>query len=95
MDIFLSGSPFDEADRERLASPISHVSAAAPPFLLIHGEADGIVPFTQSVALANALTGAGVSAELVLVPGADHVFLGADPVPLIQRGVDFLADHLG
>jgi acetyl esterase/lipase len=94
MDIFLNGSPLPEEDRARLASPVTHVTAAAPPFLLIHGEADRVVPFEQSVELQRRLVEAGVRAELVAVPGADHVFLGADPVPLIDQAVAFFAEYL-
>jgi acetyl esterase/lipase len=94
MSIFLRDSPLPEADRERLASPINHVTADAPPFLLIHGESDSVVPFPQSIAFRDALTAAGVPVELVPVPGADHVFLGVDPVPYLARGVEFFTEQL-
>jgi len=82
------------AEGRRLVSPVHHVRADAPAFLLVHGEADGLVPFAQSVQLHAALTDAGVEAELVAVPGADHVFVGTDPVPQIQRGAAFLQARL-
>jgi len=41
------------------ASPISYVTPAAPPFLLVHGTADAVVPYLQSEAIARALTEAG------------------------------------
>jgi acetyl esterase/lipase len=94
MTIFLANSPIPEAEREAVASPITHVTSAAPPFLLVHGEADTVVPFGQSVELRDALAAVGVSAELVAVPGADHVFVGADPVPLLGRAVDYLRERL-
>lgn len=95
MQILLDGSPIPEADRERAASAVSWVTPSAPPFLLVHGEADTIVPFQQSVELRDRLDEAGASVELVAVPDADHVFLGVDPVPLIERGTAFLRRHLG
>jgi acetyl esterase/lipase len=94
MSIFLAGSPLPEADRQRLASPISHVTASAPPFLLVHGENDMVVPFTQSIQLRDSLQAAGVPVELVPVPGADHVFVGTDPVPQLERAVQFFVEHL-
>jgi len=94
IDVLLAGSPYPRAEGRRLVSPVHHVRADAPAFLLVHGEADGLVPFAQSVQLYAALTDAGVEAELVAVPGADHVFVGTDPVPQIQRGVAFLRDRL-
>ena len=43
----------------REASPISHVKKGAPPFLIIHGEEDLLVPIDQSKKLNDALTAAG------------------------------------
>jgi dipeptidyl aminopeptidase/acylaminoacyl peptidase len=60
----------------------------------VHGESDGLVPIGQSEALLAALRAAGVESELVRVPGADHVFLGTDPVPQIERGVAYLVGKL-
>ncbi|MCA0218459.1 MAG: alpha/beta hydrolase [Actinobacteria bacterium] len=94
LDVFLNDSPWPRAQANRLASPIHHVHPDAPPFLLIHGEADGLVPFEQSVMLEGALRQAGVSVELIAVPGADHVFLGADPLVPIAKAVAFLGSHL-
>ena len=34
------------------ASPVTHVTPAAPPFLLVHGTADWLVPYAQSEQLA-------------------------------------------
>lgn len=67
----------DRAGDPRLleaASPVAHVSADDPPMLLIHGEKDWLVPGSQAIRLANALTAAGVSSQLVLIPGAGHGF---------------------
>lgn len=57
-----------------LASPVTHVSADDPPFLVLHGTADKTVPYEQSEILAAALKKGGVPAELVLVEGAPHTF---------------------
>ena len=54
------------------ASPVTHVTADDPPFLLIHGDADDVVPFEQSEELRDALKAAGVEVELVRVKGAGH-----------------------
>jgi dipeptidyl aminopeptidase/acylaminoacyl peptidase len=48
------------------------VSAAAPPTLLVHGDADDAVPFQQSVAMEAALTGARVPVKLFRVTGGAH-----------------------
>jgi len=54
------------------ASPINYVSVDSPPFLLIHGDADKIVPFHQSEQMEAALKKVGVPVKLVRVPGGDH-----------------------
>lgn len=94
LDVLLNGGPWPRAEANRLASPIHHVHADAPPILLVHGENDGLVPFAQSVAFEKALREAGAPVELIAVPGADHVFLGTDPLPPIAVAVAFLVTHL-
>ncbi len=57
------------------ASPQTHVSATTPPTLLIHGDADDLVPHSQSSGYEAALRAAGVPTRLITVPGGKH---GAD-----------------
>src|SRR5689334_13457352 len=77
------------------AYPITHVTPDAPPFLLVHGTADWLVPFAQSEQLHAALTAAGVDARLVLVEGASHIFDGSDDIDgLVQLSVDYLKEAL-
>ena len=54
------------------ASPISHVSKDDPPFLLMHGDKDELVPLAQSIDFEKALKAAGVTVKLVIVEGAGH-----------------------
>jgi acetyl esterase/lipase len=77
------------------ASPVTHVTADAPPFLLVHGTADWLVPFAQSERLRDALEGAGVPVRLVPVEGAEHIFAGSRDVDgLVDLSVRYLADAL-
>jgi acetyl esterase/lipase len=57
------------------ASTVTQVGPDSPPTLLIHGDADGLVPHAQSAAMEAALRQAGVPARLITVPGGVH---GAD-----------------
>lgn len=57
------------------ASPVTQAGPNSPPTLLIHGDADVLVPHAQSVALESVLRQAGVATRLVTVPGGVH---GAD-----------------
>ena len=57
------------------ASPITHVSESAPPFFVVHGNRDNLVPVHQARRFVAALR--AVSQEPVLyaeVPGASHAF---------------------
>ncbi len=69
----LLGGPVQEVrDRARQASPLTYVSADDPPFLIVHGTDDRVVPFDQSVKLDAALRAAGVSSVLIRVEGGGH-----------------------
>lgn len=94
LDILLAESPMSRVDADRLSSPVTHVRRNAPPFLLVHGEDDLLVSIEQSEQLASALTATGATVELVRVAGADHGFVGVDPLPLIDHAVAFLRSHL-
>ncbi|MGX1480549.1 UNVERIFIED_CONTAM: acetyl esterase/lipase [Streptomyces canus] len=77
------------------ASPVTYVTAAAPPSLLIHGTADRLVPFEQSLLLEKSLLAHGAEAQLVPVEDADHGLFGAPELPtLLQQTVAFLSTHL-
>lgn len=53
-------------------SPIQLVSPKYPPTLIVHGDADKIVPLQQAQAMDQALAKAGVEHKLEVVPGGGH-----------------------
>lgn len=53
-------------------SPIEKISAKFPPTLLIHGDADTLVPLQQSEIFADALKKAGGTVQLVVKPKGGH-----------------------
>lgn len=61
-------------DREKCAavSPTHYVSKDNPPFLILHGDRDSLVPYAQSVELTELLGKAGVPVILQRLPGAGH-----------------------
>ncbi len=65
------------------ASPVTHVTADDPPVLLIHGDADAVVPYRNAEVMKAALEKAGVPVDLLRVPGAGHgpTFPGAENPP--------------
>lgn len=66
-------------DKIRAISPVTYIDAKDPPFLLIHGETDKVVPVDQSRKGEAALRKAGVKVESIYIPGVDHSFIGATP----------------
>ncbi|MFI6520614.1 alpha/beta fold hydrolase [Spirillospora sp. NPDC050679] len=70
--LLLGAAPADAPDRARAASPAHQAAPDAPPFLVLHGADDVIVPAGQAARLADALPGA----ELRLVEGGDHLWVG-------------------
>ncbi|MER3438638.1 MAG: hypothetical protein C4346_14200, partial [Chloroflexota bacterium] len=84
-----------------LASPVTYVSPDDPPFLILHGEEDRLVPIAQSEALAVRLAAAGVPVQFVRVQHAGHGFIpdGTAPVrpsrsEITQLVVEFFREHL-
>ena len=82
------------------ASPITHVTADDPPFLLIHGERDTLVPYEQSQLMYERLVQTNVPAQLVIVKNAGHSFVAPDgsATPTLaeinQMILNFLAQYL-
>lgn len=81
-------------------NPLTYVSADDPPFLIIHGDKDTVVPLNQSQMLYQNLTAAGVPATLVVVKNGDHGFgpAGGEISPsrteITATAADFFESHL-
>jgi acetyl esterase/lipase len=93
---FLLGGSGDEVARlSREASPIFYASRDDPPFLIMHGDQDKVVPLRQSQAFAEALKKVGVKVKLLVLKGLGHggrQFLAPEQVETIDT---FLNEHLG
>jgi acetyl esterase/lipase len=82
-------APTDTAkmiDALKAVSPALLATDKAPPFLLIHGDADPLVPLDQSEMLKKALDECGGSCQLIVKKG------GAHPWPTIHEEVAVIAD---
>jgi len=83
----------------RLASPTEHAAYATAPVLLIHGTADTVVSYRQSVRMHEALVAAEKPAELLLLEGAPHAFQidwRGEANRRANQAMDaFLEQHLG
>ncbi|MBN2128358.1 MAG: alpha/beta hydrolase [Sedimentisphaerales bacterium] len=69
----LIGGPVQQnKDKVRRASPITYVTKDDPPFLIVHGDKDPLVPHNQSEMLYDALKKASVDATFYTVQGGAH-----------------------
>jgi acetyl esterase/lipase len=79
----------DEGKRRAIGkqiSPIYHVAKDSAPALIVHGDADKLVPIQQAEVIVAKLKEAGVPAELVVKKGAGHGW------PDILKDMPTLAD---
>lgn len=74
----LGGALEKNRDRAALANPMRYISKDTPPFFIMHGERDRLVPISQSELLNEALKQAGVEVVFAPVPGKGHG-IGAPP----------------
>lgn len=78
-ELLLLGGPLSEKrELAELASPVTHVTKDAPPFLIMHGDQDNLVPIQQSRLLNDKLKAAGADSTLIVMEGKGHGF-GNDP----------------
>jgi acetyl esterase/lipase len=70
----------------RQVSPLYHASRTSAPCLIIHGDADKLVPIQQAEVMVAKLKEVGVPAELVVKKGAGHGW------PYLEKDVAILAD---
>lgn len=69
----LIGGPWSQKkDVAAAASPITYVSKDDPPFLIVHGDADPLVPFKHSQVFYDKLKGLGVDVTLHVVKNGNH-----------------------
>lgn len=95
--LFIGGPIQDNKDTVAKANPITYVSPDDPPFLIVHGEKDELVPYNQSELLHVALKKAGVETTLYCVKGGGHGFRDAtedSPEDLFEMAARFFDRRL-
>ena len=81
----VGGAVQENKDKCKRANPITYVTKDDPPFLIVHGDKDPLVPHNQSVILYEALKRVGVKSKFYTVPGGGH---GGFKDPAIDRMVE-------
>jgi len=82
----------DNPQKVAKANPITYVKKDDPPFLIIHGDMDPLVPHHQSELLETALKKAGVPVIFYTVKGGGHGGFKDPNVPKLTK--EFFEKHL-
>ena len=67
-------------------SPVNFITAEMPPTLIVHGDADKLVPYQQAEIFVNKAKDAGANARLVRREGKDHGW------PEMDKDIELFAD---
>jgi dipeptidyl aminopeptidase/acylaminoacyl peptidase len=72
-------------------SPVAHIDNLNVPFMLIHGENDVVVPYSQSTIMQKALQRAGKPIEFVTMKKGDHwLTTSENRTLLLEASISFL-----
>lgn len=86
------GSMPNRDEVARRVSPLTYIRAGLPPTITIHGDADPVVPYSHAVRLHEALNKAGITNQLVTIPGGKHGGFSHDQT---VRAFSAIRDFLG
>jgi dipeptidyl aminopeptidase/acylaminoacyl peptidase len=89
------GGPWWERTDAEKWNPVNHVTKWKTPMLVIHGEKDFRIPYSQSLAAFHALQRQGIEGELLMFPDENHwVLKGQNSVQWYQTVFGWLGRHL-
>ena len=95
--LVLGGPVSQNLELAALANPINTIDSTDPPFLIVHGEQDTVVPISQSEILAAALEKKGVEVTFIRLPNRKHTHAGEDgefDPELLEMAIRFFDTHL-
>jgi len=90
----LGGTAREKPEVAAKASPLTYVTRDDPPILTFQGTKDGLVPHSQAVKLADAMTAAGVPGRVELLIGAGHGWGGDDLKTTLAETFQFFDRYL-
>ncbi|WLV24988.1 alpha/beta hydrolase [Aciduricibacillus chroicocephali] len=98
LDYVTGMSPILEMNRLKQYCPIDLADTSYPPTLLLHGDADDDVPYSESVNMNEKLQELGVDSSLITIPDGAHQFDLEMDKPEVKETfievLDFLKMHL-
>jgi len=93
--LFYEADPYDPNSIYAARSPIYHSHRAKTPTLVLHGDADRVVPPDQGREFYRALKDRGVETQLVLYPGSGHGPHDPRQVrDVVERSLGWLSERL-
>jgi acetyl esterase/lipase len=75
-------------------SPFNYVTSASPATLILHGDADFVVPIDQSQTLKTKLQANNVKVDMKVYAGEGHGWVGANLVDTYTRAVTFIKENV-
>jgi len=75
-------------------SPLSQVTADDAPALMIHGDADKLVPIDHSQKIQAAFEKSDVESQLLTIPGAAHGYRGPDARKAAEARLEWFEKYL-
>lgn len=96
--LLIGGPVLENPDKVRSVDPITYVTPDDPPFLIVHGDQDFLVPYNQSELLHKSLVNAGGLTELITVKGGGHGGWDDKTLPtnreVMEKVIQFFDRHL-
>lgn len=95
--MYLGGSILELPDRAKDANPANHLSGHIPPMLLVHGTADTVVPYLQSVSFLQTVNRTAQNetrATLISIAGGDHDSPAQESGGLWEKKLSFFRTYL-
>jgi dipeptidyl aminopeptidase/acylaminoacyl peptidase len=91
-----NGAPYDEDPQAyEKFNPVNFLKSWRTPMLVIHGQQDFRIPYTQGLATFAALQGRGIESKLLIFPDENHwVLKPANSLLWHATVLDWLDAHL-
>ncbi|QDU25216.1 Carboxylesterase NlhH [Anatilimnocola aggregata] len=91
---FVGTTPEEDKGERKRASPITYLDQGDAPILIFQGTKDKLIPTSQALVMADAMTKAGVPGRVELLIGADHGWGGEELIRTWNESLLFFSQHL-